>query len=100
MKATVVRYRVKAGRGDENQQLVEAVFEELNRTRPAGLRYGTIRLDDGVTFYHIARVSADPNPLTNLPAFKRFQEGIRERCDEPPAPVQGTVIGNFQLYES
>ena len=30
-----------------------AVYEELHRVRPAGLRYATFRLDDGVSFVHL-----------------------------------------------
>jgi hypothetical protein len=97
MTTTVVRYKVKAGRDDENQALVEAVFAELAETQPGGLRYGTIRLDDGVTFIHVAIVDTE-NPLRASPAFARFQDGIIERCDEPPAPATGTIIGSYHLY--
>lgn len=98
MTTTVVRYKVKDGRGDENQALVEAVFAELAGSNPEGLRYGTIRLDDGVTFVHIARNEGGQNPLNESTAFKAFVEGLQERCAEPPAPLEGTVIGNFGLF--
>lgn len=94
---TVVRYKVSEGRGDENQALVEAVFADLAASNPDGLRYGTIRLDDGVTFVHIAVTDGD-NPLTESAAFGAFTAELPERCDEPPAPMGGTVIGNFNLY--
>ena len=98
MGTTVVRYKVKEGRGDENQTLVEAVFAQLAVSRPEGLRYGTIRLDDGVTFVHIASHDGDDNPLGAATAFKAFTKDLPERCDEPPAPAGGTVIGNFGLF--
>lgn len=98
MGTTVVRYKVKEGRGDENQELVAAVFAELAETRPDGLRYGTIRLEDGVTFVHVARTDGDANPLTESAAFRAFTENLPERCAEPPAPAPGTVIGNYGLY--
>ena len=94
---TVVRYKVKHGRGDENQALVEAVFNELRETAPEGLRYGTLRLDDGVTFIHIAVVEGD-NPLGQAAAFQAFTADIADRCDEPPAPMGGTLVGNYKLY--
>ena len=37
MKQLIVQYKVKPDRAAENQQLIKAVFEELNRTNPAGL---------------------------------------------------------------
>ena len=36
MTATVVRYQVKPGRADENQELIEAVFAELDEREPEG----------------------------------------------------------------
>lgn len=98
MGTTVVRYKVAEGRGDENQALVEAVFAELAESRPDDFRYGTIRLEDGVTFVHIARTDGDDNPLGQSAAFKAFTENLPERCVEPPAPTGGTVIGNYGLY--
>jgi hypothetical protein len=92
----VVRYQVKPDRADENQRLVEAVFEELAATNPAGLSYATIRLADG-TFIHIADIGADPNPLNEVAAFAAFLSGIDERCEpgQGPNPQQGTWVGSY-----
>ncbi|MEM9654365.1 MAG: hypothetical protein AAGA65_19890 [Actinomycetota bacterium] len=98
MTTTVVRYKVKDGRGDENQALVEAVFAELAERAPDGFRYGTIRLDDGVTFVHVARTESEQNPLNESAAFKAFVEGLPERCAEPPSPTEGSIVGNYGLY--
>jgi len=38
MKWTLVRYRAKPERADENQRLSAAVFDELAAKAPAGLR--------------------------------------------------------------
>jgi len=97
MSTTVVQYRVKGGQGDVNQALIEAVFAELTERQPTGFRYGTIRLDDDVTFVHIAR-TAGANPLEESLAFAAFQAELADRCEEGPTPVTGTVIGNYQLY--
>jgi hypothetical protein len=81
-----VRYRAKPDRVDENASLVRAVYAELAATQPEGFRYATFLLDDGVTFVHMAEVADGfEAPLPQLPAFQRFLEGIRDRCDEPPA---------------
>jgi len=55
MKQVIVRYRVKPERAAENEELVRAVYAELQETKPAGLRYATFQLDDGVSFVHIRR---------------------------------------------
>jgi hypothetical protein len=100
MSVTVVRYKTKPDRGDENQALVEKVYAELEERRPEGLRYATFRLDDGVTFLHVATLDTPDghNPLGDLPAFAAFQRDIGERCDEPPAPIGATVVGSYRLY--
>ena len=38
MGVTVVRYKTKPDRAEENQALIEKVFGELDARRPAGLR--------------------------------------------------------------
>jgi hypothetical protein len=99
MRTVMVRYRVKPDRAAENEQLVRAVYAELAETQPAGLRYATLVLDDGVSFVHLAETEEGANPLPDVAAFQRFQENIRERCDEPPIVTQVKVVGSFKLFE-
>ena len=65
MRRVVVRYRVRPDRVEENERLVRAVYEELAAVQPEGLRYATVKLDDGVTFVHVA-VHETENPLPGL----------------------------------
>lgn len=95
----VVRYRVKPDRVEENAELVRAVYTELGAEKPEGFRYATFLLEDGVTFVHAA-VTEDgyDAPLPQLPAFQRFLEGIRERCDEPPQTTKPRAqIGGYGI---
>ena len=96
MRQVMVRYKVKPERVGENEELVRAVYEELRRADPPGLRYATYRLDDGVSFLHLASIEDGGNPLAEIAAFARFQEGIRDRCDEPPAVVELHEVGSFR----
>jgi hypothetical protein len=98
MRQVSVRYRVKPERVAENEQLVRAVYEELGRVQPDGIAYATFKLPDGVSFVHLARTTADGNPLTELPAFRAFQEGIAERCDEQPVVMEVETIGAFRAF--
>jgi hypothetical protein len=93
----VIRYRTKPERADENERLIRAVLAELDREGPGGLHYATFRLDDGVSFVHVAVLDGDENPLTSSPAFAAFQAGIAERCVEGPIPADATAIGTFRL---
>ena len=98
MKRVLVRYTVKPDRVAENEQLVRAVYAELARTQPDGLRYATFKLPDGVSFMHLAVHERD-NPLQQVEAFARFQEGIRDRCDEQPVVAQLEEIGSYRFME-
>jgi len=35
--------------------------------------------------------------LTSLPAFQRFQSGVRERCAVLPATAAVQVVGNYGM---
>ena len=97
MPRVMVRYRVHPDRVAENEELVRDVYAELASTRPDGLRYATFRLPDGVTFVHVAEHD-DDNPLPRVAAFQRFQQGIRDRCDDPPEATQLEEIGSYRLF--
>jgi len=98
MGQIIVRYKVKPDYAEENKNLIKAVFAELTKTRPAGIRYSSYKLEDGLTFVHHAVVStADgTNPLPRLEAFKSFTRNIKERCDEPPLAMSTSEIGSYQ----
>jgi hypothetical protein len=53
MKQVLVRYTTRVDRAEENAQLIREVFDSLRKTAPAGIRYASYRLDDGVSFIHI-----------------------------------------------
>ena len=93
--ATVVRYTTRPETADENEKLIRAVFAQLAEQLPTGLRYVAIRLDDGVSFMHVAVLEDDHNPLVALPAFGEFVSAINERCIDGPTPASGTVVGAY-----
>jgi hypothetical protein len=95
-RTLVIRYKTRPDAADENSRLVEAVYASLAALNPGDFRYATYRLADGVTFVHIAEQAGPDNPLTTLPAFAEFQRGLAERCVEPPAPSEATVVGSHR----
>jgi hypothetical protein len=97
MPQVMVRYRVHPDRVAENEELVCAVYDELAASQPKSLHYATFKLPDGVTFIHIAQ-HGDPNPLSGIAAFQRFQEGIQARCEEPPVVTVLDEIGSYRLF--
>ena|SRR5438105_12895941 len=97
MTRLVIRYKVKPAQVATNEQLVRDVYAELARARPDGLRYATFKLGDGVSFVHLAEHGADP--LRQVEAFHRFQDGIRDRCDEQPVVAELEEIGSYRFFE-
>jgi hypothetical protein len=91
----VVRYQTTVDSAEENQRLVQQVYAELNEAKPAGIRYMTLRLADGVTFLHISFVTADENPLSRTAAFAEFQADLPARVVEGPQPSAATVVGSY-----
>jgi len=98
MKRTLIRYKTKPDMADKNAELIGRVFEELKAAKPDGVRYLSLRLDDD-TFVHLVETEADDgtSALPKLEAFKAFQNGIRERCVEPPQPGGVTIVGNYRM---
>src|ERR1700719_1952558 len=99
MRQVMVRYKVKPEFAQENERLVRAVYDELAQSAPAGLRYATFKLDDGVSFVHLASIETDDghNPLEDVAAFKRFQEDSRELRQEPSVASELHEIGSYRM---
>jgi hypothetical protein len=97
----MVSYTLKPDRVAENERLARAVYDALRASRPAGLRYATFRLGDGVSFVHIVshEESEGTNALTALPAFQAFAAGVKDRCVAPPVRVDLTEIGSYGFFD-
>jgi hypothetical protein len=95
----VVRYQTKPHRADENQALIEKVFEDLEQRQPEGFTYKVFRLDDDVSFVHVViehEDVADPDSLNDVPAFRAFTADIADRCEVPPVASRATVVGGYR----
>jgi L-rhamnose mutarotase len=99
MRTTIVQYRIKPSRVAENEELVRAVYAELEATRPNGFHYRTFLLEDGVSFVHmaIADDTAAESTLPNTAAFQKFQQDLADRCDDLPKATPARTIGAHQF---
>jgi hypothetical protein len=96
---TVVRYQTKADRPDENQALIEKVFEDLDQRQPQGFTYKAFRLEDGVSFVHVVVEHDDvahPDSLGDVPAFQAFTAEIADRCEVQPVASKTTLVGGYR----
>ncbi len=92
-KTVVVRYRLKPECVAEHEKLLAAVFAQLEAERTAGVEYRAIKLEDGVSFVHVADVAGAKNPLVELSAFKAFTRDVGARCDDPPVSTAAKSFG-------
>jgi hypothetical protein len=100
MKRTVVRYKTRPESGQENERLIQDVFEELRSKAPDSARYLVLKLGDGTFVHFSAHESEDgASPIPRLEAFKSFQSGIKERCIEPPQSSDAVVVGNYRMLD-
>lgn len=90
MRRVLVRCTVKPGLAAVNERLVQAVHDEPHDAEPDDLRYATFRLDDGLTFVHVAFGGSigGRNPLLEIRAFQRDREGTTDRCDTAPQAAE------------
>ena len=100
MSQMIVQYKVKPEQVERNEALVRAVYAELATVQPAGLRYATFRLDDGVSFLHIVETEDGTDPLPEIAAFRAFVENIGDRLDEGPVPTKVSEIGTYRFLDS
>jgi len=98
MGASVIRYRTTAEQAEPNRRLVEQVFAEVARVRPAGLRYQCVQLgsegSEGTEFVHLVH-SDEQSPLVDLASFQEFQRGLADRLDGELERVPARVVGSY-----
>jgi len=99
-KSVVVTYKTKPEAADENERLVKRVYAQLAAVAPDEFHYATFRLGDGVSFFHLAIVDGEANPLSEMSTFQEFQRDISERCVEPPMVLESTLVGSYRLLET
>jgi hypothetical protein len=98
MASSMVRYKVRPERAEENVALVQAVYAELARVQPEGLHYATFRLPDGVSFMHLVVETDQPGRiLGQIDAFKAFTTDIETRFEEPPVATEITLVGSYRV---
>lgn len=93
----MVTYTVHPEHLARNDELVEAIADELSRVRPPGLTYAIYRGDDGVSFFHMISHDKDAGPLPGgeLHSLRAFHQGLRERCVEPPVRTELSLLGAY-----
>ncbi|POM23838.1 hypothetical protein BTM25_24640 [Actinomadura rubteroloni] len=99
MSTVMIRATVRNESVGELETAVGKMFAAIEREGPDGVRYASCKLPDGVTFVVFLSLD-DPqnNPLTAIPEFLEFQNGLRGWIAGPPTPEPLTVLGSYRLF--
>jgi hypothetical protein len=95
MSRVLIRYRLKPDQVERNEKLVRAIYEELHRAGPSGLRYVIYKLEDGVTFMHISESEGEESPMAGLASVQEFRRELGDRCEEQPVLSELTEVGSY-----
>lgn len=92
----MIRSKLKSDRVEQSLELLRAVYDEFEATRPDWLRQATFQLDDKVGFVTFAELD-DPGKLAGMPAFRRFRRCLDEWCEEPPVVTVLHEVGSYRF---
>ena len=99
MSVLTVRAKLKEEHVAEAVAAVKRMFAAIERERLEGIRYASVKLEDGVTFLALLEVEDGvENPLLGLPEAQEFYGNLPGWYAEPPDVVPGTVIGSHRLF--
>lgn len=99
MTVLTVRATLKEEHVAEAEAAVRRMFAAIEREGLEGIRYASVRLEDGVTFLAMLEVDDGvENPLPGLPEAQEFYAKLPEWYAEPPEVGPGTVIGSYRLF--
>jgi hypothetical protein len=98
MRVMMVRSEVRADSTGEVEAAIKKAFSGIEEAQPAGVRYASCRLGDGATFVALLALEGDNNPLLELPAFREFQESLKDHVAEPAVQEQLRVVGSYRLF--
>jgi hypothetical protein len=99
MNAMMLRAKVRAESVGDVDAAAKTMFAAIEQAQPAGVRYASCKLSDGVTFVVLLGLDEGiENPLATVPEFREFQENLKDWLAEPPIPEQLTVVGSYNLF--
>jgi hypothetical protein len=99
MSVRMIRAKIKSDKVAELEKAATEMFTEIDAAQPDGVHYGSCKLPDGVTYVILLGLDNDENnPLGAVPAFRDFQENLKNWIAEPPAIEQLTPVGSYRLF--
>jgi len=79
MTVLMVRSTVKPEFAADVEHALQRMFTAIGRAQPAGVRYASYRLPDGVTYVAQLEIADGiENPLPAIQEFQEFQAGLED----------------------
>jgi hypothetical protein len=99
MNVLTVRAKLKEEHIADAEAAAKRMFAAIERERPEGIRYASVKLDDGLTFLALLEVEDGvENPLPGLPEAQEFYDSLPGWYAEQPDVGPGTVVGSYRLF--
>lgn len=94
----MIRYTVRPEHVVQSVALLQAVYADLERARPLGLRFDTFRLDGSGSFLALIESEGDPvaAPHHRLASFQRYRAALSEICTEQPIVTYLDEVGSYR----
>jgi len=99
MRHHMVRYTVRPDCVAEQEALILALYEDLERVRPSGLGHASFRLDDQLSYVHLVALAPNEktNPMLEVPAFRALRDGLGRRAVGARVETALHEVGSFRM---
>lgn len=99
MNVFMVTAKIKPENSADCDEAARAMFAEIEKEGPKGVRYTSCKSPDGVTFVAMLELAdGAENPLPAIAAFREFQENLKKWLSGPPVAENMTVVGSYRSY--
>ncbi|MGQ4388989.1 antibiotic biosynthesis monooxygenase family protein [Streptomyces sp. SAS_270] len=96
MTVLMVRSTVKPEFTAELEDALRKMFTAIENAGPAGVRYASYRLPDGVTYVaQLELADGVENPLPAIQEFRDFQASLKDWLTGPPTVEHFEVRGSY-----
>lgn len=94
----MIRYTVKPEHIHGSAELLRAVYADLERTGPAGLRYETFQVEGTGQFLAVIESDGGPGDAAHhrLASFQRYRVELDDICVEPPTVAHLETVGAYR----
>ena len=98
MSVVIVSARVHADNVDAVANEAHKTFAAIAAEGP-DVGYAICKRTDGVTFVAVLDLPGEGNPLSAIPAFVEFEQGLMAWVAEPLTSEVWEVVGSYRLFE-